>query len=280
VSLERQLPRGISLSATYDFIRGIHLYRSRNLNAPLPGTFTRPDPLRGNIELLESTALSSYHSLAIRVQQRLGPTMVMMDYTLSSQQNDADGPFSLPADNFDLQSEWGRAGRDERHSLRTMLFLELPWGLRTHARLRAGSGRPYDIITGFDDNGDTEVNDRPVGVARNTGDGPGQLDLSLNLAKTISLSRGNGAGSAQGGGGGRGQGGQGGQGFAQRGGGGPGGGGRPGGGPELTIFVDVRNILNHTNFTRYSGVLSSPFFGQPVSARSPREIGLGLRFNF
>jgi hypothetical protein len=39
-------------------------------------------------------------------------------------------------------------------------------------------------------------------------------------------------------------------------------------------------LLNHTNFTRFSGVLSSPLYGLPVSARSPREIGLGLRFNF
>jgi hypothetical protein len=44
--------------------------------------------------------------------------------------------------------------------------------------------------------------------------------------------------------------------------------------------VEVRNLLNHTNFTRFSGVQSSPLYGLPVSARSPREIGLGLRFNF
>jgi hypothetical protein len=271
LSVERRLPRGISLSATYEFVRGIHLYRSRNINAPLPGTFVRPDPLRGNIELLESTALSNYHGFEIRVQQRLGPTILMVDYELSSHTNDSDGPFSLPADNFDLRAEWGPAARDERHSVRTMLFLELPWGLRTHTRLRAGSGRPYDIITGFDDNGDTEVSDRPPGGARNSGSGPGLFDLSLNFSKTIPLGGGNGAQSAPRGGGGGPQ-------FG-RGGGGRRGGGN-GGGPELTIFVDVRNVLNHTNFTRFSGVLSSPLFGEPVSARSPREIGLGLRFNF
>ena len=292
LSVERRLPHGIQLSATYEFVRGIHLYRSRNINAPLPGALVRPDPLRGNINLLESTALSSYHAFEIRMQQRVGPTMVVMNYRLSSQKNDSDGPFSLPANNFDLASEWGRAGRDERHSLRTFMTFSLPWGLRATPHMMIGSGRPYDIITGFDDNGDTEVRDRPAGVARNSGDGPGMFNISLNLAKTISLRRENGDRNVRRGGadGGRGQG-QTGQNFMQRG-GGPGfGGGRPnfgggpggrggGGGPELTLFVDVRNLLNHTNFTRYSGVLSSPFFGQPVSARSPREIGLGLRFNF
>ena len=300
-SVERRLPRGISLTATYEFVRGIHLYRSRNINAPLPGTLFRPDPLRGNIDLLESTALSSYHALEIRMQQRLGPTMIVMRYRLSSQKDNADGPFSLPVDNYDLASEWGRAGRDERHSVRTYMRFSLPWGLSVGPRVQINSGRPYDITTGEDDNGDSEVNDRPAGVARNAGDGPGQFNISLNFSKTISLQPGNGAGSQRGGGpggrrgggpGAQGQGGQGGPGFQGGGGGGPGGfqggggfgGGGPrggnGGGPELTLFVDVRNILNHTNFTRYSGVLSSPFFGEPVSARSPREIGVGVRLNF
>ena len=280
-SVERRLPRGVSLTATYEFVRGIHLYRSRNINAPLPGTFVRPDPLRGNIELLESTALSSYHALEIRMQQRLGPTMVVTRYRLSSQKNDSDGPFSLPVNNYDLASEWGRAGRDERHSVRTFMRFSLPWGLNIGPRIRVSSGRPYEITTGNDDNNDTEVNDRPAGVVRNAGDGPGQLNVSLNFSKTISLSRGNGFQTAQRGGppaaagsllqrGGRGGG------F-----GGRGGRGRPsGGGPEMRLFVDVRNLLNRANYTRYSGVLSSPFFGRPVSARSPREIGVGLRFNF
>lgn len=300
LSIERRLPRGISLSATYETSRGIHLYRSRNLNAPLPGTLLRPDPLLGNIDLLESTALSRYHSLQLRYQQRVGPTVLVVNYTLSRQRDDTDGAFSLPANNYDLRSEWGRAGRDQLHSLRTFLTLTLPWGLRTNARLQAGSGRPYDITTGYDDNGDTDVNDRPLGVARNSGGGPGLFNLSMNFSKTISLKKRSQAAPQRrgGGGGGRGGGGDGGGGGRgqgvpgfQQGGGGPGfgggglGGGRGGprgssGGPELTLFVDVRNILNHTNFTRYSGVLSSPFFGEPVSARSPREIGLGVRFNF
>ena len=64
-------------------------------------------------------------------------------------------------------------------------------------------------------------------------------------------------------------------------------GGFPGGGPgqqrggkELTISLNVRNLLNHTNYARVSGVLTSPLFGLPLAARNPREIELGLRFNF
>jgi len=295
LSLEKRLPQGFSVALTYDFVRGIHLNRSRNMNAPPPGTIERPDPLRGNIELLESTAASTYHSVGIRVNQRLGPTFMVLNYALSSQKNDADGPFSLPADNYNLRGEWGRAPQDQRHAFSTMLQFSLPWGLRANTRWQTNSGRPYDILTGFDDNRDTVIRDRPAGVARNSAQGTGLFNIDLNLSKTISLIPGRG-GSA--GGRGRGpdipvephfffqQGGRGGPGGPPFGRGGPpGGGGRgPGGqrnsGPELTIFAEIRNLLNHTNFIRYSGVLSSPLFGQPVSARNPREIGLGLRFNF
>src|SRR5207249_3168990 len=43
VSLEKSLRSGAVVSVAYDFIRGNHVYRSRNINAPLPGTFVRPD---------------------------------------------------------------------------------------------------------------------------------------------------------------------------------------------------------------------------------------------
>ena len=274
LSVERRLPRGISLSVTYGTLRGIHLYRSRNINAPLPGTLLRPDPLLGNIGLLESSATSRSQSLRLRFQQRVGATVLVVSYTLASRMDDTDGAFSLPADNYNLRSEWGRGRRDQRHSLRTYMTVSLPWGLRTNARLQASSGRPYDVTTGLDDNGDTEVNDRPLGVERNSGDGPGLFNLSMSFSKTISLKKSSQAAPQRGGGG---------PGFQQRGGRFGGRRGRRGGGtgePELTISVNVRNILNHTNFTRFGGVLLSPFFGQPVSARSPREIGLGLRFNF
>src|SRR5690606_6282032 len=49
VSVERQLPRGLMSSVTYIHTSGIHQFRSRNINAPLPGTGIRPDPDAGNI---------------------------------------------------------------------------------------------------------------------------------------------------------------------------------------------------------------------------------------
>ena len=36
----------------------------------------------------------------------------------------------------------------------------------------------------------------------------------------------------------------------------------------------------YSYFTGYSGVLTSPFFGQPTDVRNPRKVQLGLRLSF
>ncbi len=38
-SVERQLPRNLTVAASYINIRTLHVLRTRPLNAPLPGTF-------------------------------------------------------------------------------------------------------------------------------------------------------------------------------------------------------------------------------------------------
>lgn len=61
---------------------------------------------------------------------------------------------------------------------------------------------------------------------------------------------------------------------------------------NLTISVNVANILNHVNEGRYNGTLTSPFFGQANAVFSggggvggfgfsgARRIDLNLRFSF
>jgi hypothetical protein len=47
--------------------------------------------------------------------------------------------------------------------------------------LTYGSPQPFNVVTGGDRNNDTNVNDRPVGVARNTGEGFDYQSLDLRL---------------------------------------------------------------------------------------------------
>ena len=49
---------------------------------------------------------------------------------------------------------------------------------------------------------------------------------------------------------------------------------------RLEFYAQAFNLLNHANLGAFSGVQTSPFFGQATSAQSPRRMELGLRFNF
>ena len=49
---------------------------------------------------------------------------------------------------------------------------------------------------------------------------------------------------------------------------------------RLEFYAQAFNLLNHANLGVFSGVQTSPFFGQATSAQSPRRMELGLRFNF
>ena len=315
ISYETRLPRGLFVSLSYDHIRGVHLYRSRNLNAPLPGFTTRPDPSRGNILLLESTAASRYQGASININQRMGRRSVNGHYTYSLSNNNSDGPFSLPANNYNLRSEWGRSADNLRHYAILGFNTPLPLGIDGNTRMRATSSRPFNITTGKDDNFDTTTNDRPVGVERNTGIGPAFFQLDITLRRNFSLHRAQpapatpqagpgGRPRGNGGPGGQPRGGQGGgqappvsnfvSNFQRPGGvqGGPppgvqhgGQGGGPGGnnqrgGPQLALTLNITNLFNHTNPSRYSGVQTSPFFGRANSARAPREIEVGVQLSF
>jgi hypothetical protein len=292
ISFETRLPHGLFVSTSYDYVRGLHLYRSRNINPPLPGTDVPLDPAYKNILLLESSASSRYQGVSFQVNQRLGRHSINFGYTLASNYDDTNGALSTPANAYDLSGEWGPSNNNRKHTVFAGGNLQLPWNVNSNLRIRANTGRPYTITTGRDDNHDTFTNDRPAGVTRNTEVGPSFFSMDLSLRKTINLTRANpdpsartpaASSSFQGG-----PGGFPGGGFPGGGGGDRGGGGFPGGpggnrsnrGPQMSISINLRNLLNHTNFTRYSGVLTSQNFGKANSASSPREIQLGVQFSF
>lgn len=322
LSLEKSLPKGLGLTFSWDVTRGVHLYRSRNLNAPLPGaplnparpgTFLPPDPTKGNINQLESTgtSLSNNYTIGFRQQIRNKWNLNLFgNYTLGYNNSDTDNAFNTPADNYNLRGEWGRSGQDTRHRFFTGTNFRLPWGVNVNTNVNWSSSRPYNITTGLDNNGDTVLNDRPEGVKRNSGKGPGLFNMNLGFQKTVVLKspekptipannganpfassfaepqRGGGGGFPGGGGDFGGQRGN----FpgGQRGGGqrGQGGRGPDGGGfnqqraPSVTFRIQVQNVLNNQQLNSYSGVMTSPFFGKANSARNPRQVEAGLRFNF
>jgi hypothetical protein len=319
-AVERQLPYGSIGSLTYVYNKSAHLYRTRAVNAPLPGADSRAYMTASSHYLIESSAKSEFNGLIFRLNRMLSRRLTFFSsYTLSWARDNVDGPLSAPADSNDLHAEWGRASSDRRHSFFLSGFVNLPYGLRLNTSINASSGAPFNITTGRDDNGDLALSDRPPGVGRNA-DLPSKLYSSLPDAlicmpgKTPIFSpterrllcnpggepqaqlrdflaaqfpngvRAIGPGS-----------------FNvstsfsktfhlgksagpknQDGSAGmaPAGDGGESSRYSLDMSVNVMNMFNRVNFGQYGGVLATPFFGRPSSAGPARQLDFNLRFNF
>jgi hypothetical protein len=303
VSLERSLPHGLVVTASLDDIKSVHLYRGRDINAPLPDTLIRPNPAAGILDQLESTGNARFDSLTLSFRHRIGNLNTFGNYTYSTSHNDSSGAFSLPSDNYNLRSDWGIANNNVRHRFQTGINYRFPFGFLANSNILANTGRPYNEtlnIPGVDG----QMNQRPSGVPRNSLSGPGSFNVGLNVTRTFVLREGapvqprpgegdqqrGGRGGGFGGGGfGRGGGERGGPGGGGPRGGGPGGGGRGGfgggngasaGSVTMTLFTNTTNVFNHTNLSTPSGTLNTPYFGISKTKSAPRIVEMGVRFNF
>jgi hypothetical protein len=272
--------RQLQASATYSYIRGDAIARGENLNEPINGV--RPDPEFGNIVEVISDGNGRQHQLqtgltinvgALAPVNRSAPlinfkrTTLFFNYTIARNRNNSDGAFAVPATG-DLEQEWGPAANDVRHRLNISFNNQIVKNLAVGINLGMNTANPYTIRTGLDNNGDLIYNDRPAGVGRNTLRASNQFNLNMNIGYNWQF--------------------------------GPPVGGPPnigvfvgGGGaaPEVRtfdqparfrvgVFVQANNLTNHANYSGYSGVMTSPFFGQATSASAPRRLELGARFGF
>ncbi|MBD3557663.1 TonB-dependent receptor [Planktothrix sp. FACHB-1355] len=171
LSVERQLNRRTTFSATFILARYLHLLRSRNINAPLPDTFDptipnsgiRPFPDRGNIFLFESSGVLNQKQLIFNLTSRLNPKIsIFSTFTLNSSKADNNGAGSFPISSYDFSDDYGYASNDVRLRLNFGATLETLWGIRLSPYISARSGIPFNIITGRDTNGDNLFTERPA----------------------------------------------------------------------------------------------------------------------
>jgi Carboxypeptidase regulatory-like domain len=311
ISLERQLPQNWTFSATFINSRSLHLLRARNINAPLPETGVRPLGDIGNIYQYESSGRLNQNQFLLGIGNRLNRTVSLFArYSLSKAESDTDGAGSFPANQYDLSSEWGRASFDIRHRFIVGGTINAPWGLRLNPLVIWTSGRPFNITTGRDTNGDSLFTERPVFatdltkpgvivtrfgafdpnpapgqelIPRNYGEGPSFFTVNLGLSRTfgfggsrerVASAAGQDGGSGPGAGGGR-RGVGGGGGGGRRGGGGfGGGGGRGGRGGGGGASSDSR--YNLTFSLQVQNLLNNTNEGQPVGNLSSQLFGESL----
>ncbi|PYS93700.1 MAG: TonB-dependent receptor [Acidobacteria bacterium] len=162
-SVEHLLPYKITATINYINTRSLHMLRSRNINAPLNGVRPLGDAA-GNIFEYESNGRLNQNQIVFSANTRFNPKFTLFsNYTLSWTNSDTDGAFTFPANNYDLSQEYGRASIDVRHRFFFGGSFTLPWwDLRLNPLVIATSGRPFNITTGFDNNGDTQFLDRPA----------------------------------------------------------------------------------------------------------------------
>jgi hypothetical protein len=285
IGYDRAIGQWGNFRTDYMMLRGTHVLRSVNINAPVDGV--RPDRLSGNINEIGADGKRAFDRFTVGMLLRVPNRRIMGNvmYQYGNARNSADSPLSLPSNNLDPDADWGPAANDIRHRVFFMGNTPLPYGIRASMQGQYSSAPPYNITTGLDGNGDTVFNDRPAGVGRNSARGASQWNVNFRVNRQISLGglRGDGpvmlgppppppSGNAQ---------------RAPTGGAGDGGGGgvqmlMDGNASRyrLDLYVQVFNLFNTTNLNQFVGNQLSTYFGAATSAAPPRRIELGASLSF
>ena len=264
---------------------GRHAYLLLNANSPLPGTYNPAAPssgvrpLGGTGNTYQYTAEGTGHAQMFFTNLNLNPTRrlyLFAFYVAGIDRSDSNGTSWFVSNSYNIRQDYGRDDSDTAQSFYTGAAINLPYGLTVQPFVSVRSGRPFNITTGTDLNGDTIYNDRPAfatdlaraSVVRtaygnfdtspmpsqtiipyNYGHGPGLLWVDLQMSEVFHV--------------------------------GPrpamrvtpqpavAAGGRPAPHSErpwtLSLSVETQNLFNHVNPSQPIGVLSSPLFGHSLS---------------
>jgi hypothetical protein len=264
LQIERELPWDSSVSIGYVHLRGTHIILSRNVNVPrcpaaADSNLCRPDPNFGNVSRYEGSGDSYYNGMFVSFNKRQGRwATARVSYTLSKAIDDSGNFFfSTPQDNFNLRGEQGLSDNNQRHRLTVSGTFNAPAAFENgFAREALGgfevgyiftyaSRLPFNVLAGSDLNGDSTNNDRPSGLARNTGRGFDFASFDLSLSRRFRVTE----------------------------------------KLNLELIAEGFNLFNRANFSVPNnnfgtGAQPPATFGQPTAAFDPRQMQVGLRLAF
>ena len=142
---------------------GLHQFLTNDINAPLPETGIRPlsDTL-GNVFQYESSGRLNRNQLILSLRNpQSSKRSIVLTYLLNKAMSDTDGPETFPVNSYDLRNEYGRSDLDIRHRFLMSGVFSFKHGFSLNPFILAASGRPFNITTGRDANGDTLFTERP-----------------------------------------------------------------------------------------------------------------------
>ncbi len=267
-----------SVNANAYYTASWGVLRSFNANAPLLPTASSnpaaaPRPLTPNLNLFEygQTGRFAGPFAFLGVNHFAQRFSLISGYLYNGFRTNAENPNIFPQSTYQQTRDWARPTGSPTHNLFAVIILSLPFKIGSTTNLSLASGAPYDVTSGFDNNGDGVFNDRASLVSssgpgvystrfgllstnrvngnlqRNVGTMPATVHLDLSLNRSFTLKEKRGAVLHQ-----------------------------------QTLRLDARssNLINHANYTAVDGIVGTSQFTQPVTADFGRRIEFGARLSF
>ncbi|HWQ33842.1 MAG TPA: TonB-dependent receptor [Blastocatellia bacterium] len=215
LGLQQKLPGGMTLTLDGISSHTVRQMRAFDINAPAPFPRTAPGLIRSskdadatrplktyaglavrNVLFIENTGMSDYDALDVGLVKGFAKRVQFeAHYIWNSATTDSmffgEPNTGVPSDWGNLRLEHGPSDFHQRHRFVGHGLVELPWQTQASFILTLASGLPVDPRTGVDNNGDSNLVDRPVNpatgavFARNSFRTPMQASVDLSLSKRL-----------------------------------------------------------------------------------------------
>src|SRR6266550_1964826 len=139
VSLERQVSKSATVTVSYLNSRGFRQLLTRNINAPLPGTFdpenptcdNRPTLTCNNVYQYESEGVFRQNQLIVNGNIRAGARLTLFGYyTLNNVHSNVASTGGFPSNQYNLDQDYGRPTYDIHQRVFLGGSISLPYGFR------------------------------------------------------------------------------------------------------------------------------------------------------
>jgi Carboxypeptidase regulatory-like domain len=170
---DQQVTRVGSLSVNYLHSQGVHQLATQNIAYPMgiPVGEAPPEPVPAHNQYFSEGGFRQ-DQLIVNGRVSTGKHVSLFGYySLNFAKGNTSGNGSDISTPYDINADYGRTTFDVRNRAFIAGSISLPKFIQLSPFIIAQSGNPYNIVSGYDLNGDTFFNDRPYKVTGVTPDG-------------------------------------------------------------------------------------------------------------